>query len=79
MKKITSLLLILFIQYNVNAQADKAENAIQQIFQEEKIVGLSVAVVKNNKMIYTHSFGVKNLETGAYALGDKINLAESVL
>ena len=51
MKKITSLLLVLFIQYNVNAQADKAENAIQQIFQEEKIVGLSVAVVKNNKMI----------------------------
>ena len=72
MKKITSLLLILFIQYNVNAQADKAEKAIQQIFQEEKIVGLSVAVVKNNKMIYTHSFGVKNLETGAPLTNENI-------
>ena len=64
MKKITCLLfLVLFIQNNIQAQFEKAEQSIQQIFQEEKIVGLSVAVVKNNKMMYTHSFGVKNLET----------------
>lgn len=66
MKKITSLLLLVFfIHKSIIAQSEKAETAIQQIFQEEKIVGLSVAVVKNNKIIYTHSFGVKNLETGA--------------
>ena len=73
MKKITSLLLlVLFIHNSILAQSEKAEKAIQQIFQEEKIVGLSVAVVKNNKMIYTHSFGVKNLETGAPLTNENI-------
>jgi CubicO group peptidase (beta-lactamase class C family) len=73
MKKITSLLLlVLFIHNSILAQSEKAEKAIQQIFQEEKIVGLSVAVVKNNKMIYTHSFGAKNLETGAPLTNENI-------
>ena len=73
MKKITSLLLlVIFIHNSILAQSEKAETAIQQIFQEEKIVGLSVAVVKNNKMIYTHSFGVKNLETGAPLTNENI-------
>lgn len=66
MKKVTYLLLlVLLIHNNIFAQAEKAASAIEEIFQEEKVVGLSVAVIKNNKIIYTHSFGVKNLETGA--------------
>ena len=31
--------------------------------QQSAVAGLSVAVVKNNKIIYTHSFGSKNIET----------------
>jgi len=44
------------------AQAEKAEAAIQQLMQTTPVVGLSVAVVKNNKIIYNHSFGYKDLE-----------------
>jgi CubicO group peptidase (beta-lactamase class C family) len=45
------------------AQSDIAEAKIQKIMQENQVVGISVAVVKNNKIIYTHSFGWKDVET----------------
>lgn len=45
------------------AQADKAEACIQQLMQQGKVAGISVAVVKDNKLVYTHSFGLKNIET----------------
>lgn len=44
------------------AQSEKAEAAIQSIMQSSPVVGLSVAVVKNNKVIYNHSFGFKDVE-----------------
>ena len=44
------------------AQADKAEAGIRAIMEQSKVVGLSVAVVKNNRIIYTHSFGLKDVE-----------------
>jgi len=67
MKKNTlySILLgvvILLICNQSIAQADKAELAIQQIMKSNPVVGLSVAVVKNNKIIYNQSFGLKDLE-----------------
>jgi len=46
-----------------NAQTDKAEAGILKIMNEAPVTGLSVAVVKNNKLIYTHAFGVKDRET----------------
>jgi CubicO group peptidase (beta-lactamase class C family) len=65
MKKIISLIILtIFYSNHSFGQIGTIETAIQQIFQEEKVAGLSVAVVKNNKIIYTHSFGKKNLETG---------------
>jgi CubicO group peptidase (beta-lactamase class C family) len=45
------------------AQENKATAAIQQIMQENPVMGLSVAVIKNNKIIYTQSFGLKDAET----------------
>lgn len=45
------------------AQENKAEEAIQQIMKENPVMGLSVAVIKNNKLIYSHSFGLKDAET----------------
>jgi CubicO group peptidase (beta-lactamase class C family) len=44
------------------AQTEKAEAAIQSIMQSNPVVGLSVAVVKYNKVIYNHSFGFKDVE-----------------
>ncbi|PWS33112.1 serine hydrolase domain-containing protein [Pedobacter paludis] len=44
------------------AQIDKAETEIKEIMQKYSGIGVSVAVVKQNKIIYTHSFGLKNVE-----------------
>ncbi len=48
---------------STNAQPDKAEAGIRKIMEEAPVTGLSVAVVKNNQLIYTHAFGVKDRET----------------
>ena len=55
-----------------NAQENKAEAAIQQIMKENPVMGLSVAVVKDNKFIYTHSFGLKDVETNAPLTNENI-------
>jgi len=53
----------LCLPLNSIAQENKATAAIQQIMQENPVMGFSVAVVKNNKMIYAQSFGLKDAET----------------
>jgi CubicO group peptidase (beta-lactamase class C family) len=45
------------------AAFQKAEAEIKTIMQKLEVVGLSVAVVKNNKLFYTKAFGYKNIET----------------
>jgi CubicO group peptidase (beta-lactamase class C family) len=64
MKKLSFLLIFVLIinAKNTSAQAVNAEAGIQKIMQEEKVVGFSVAVVKNNKIVYTHSFGMQDIE-----------------
>ncbi len=64
MKKLSFLLILILIinVKNTSAQAVIAEAGIQKIMQEEKVVGFSVAVVKNNKIVYTHSFGMQDIE-----------------
>ena len=64
MKKrlIVALALLICIVNNSNAQVNIAEEGIKRVMQEEKVVGFSVAVVKNNKIIYTHSFGMQDIE-----------------
>ena len=57
---LTGFMLVTLIQ--AFAQSEKAEAAIQSIMQSNPVVGLSVAVVKNNKVIYNHSFGFKDIE-----------------
>ncbi|MEY2903227.1 MAG: hypothetical protein RLY89_2333 [Bacteroidota bacterium] len=58
----TSFFLML-VSLDIAAQADQAEAGIKTIMEQSKVMGLSVAVVKNNQIIYTHSFGYKNAET----------------
>ncbi len=53
-------------------QADKAETCIKELMQQSKIVGLSVAVVKDNQIIYTHSFGYKDLESQTLLSDDNL-------
>ena len=56
------LITLLFLR-PAYSQTDKAEAGILKIMEEAPVTGLSVAVVKNNRIIYTHAFGVKDRET----------------
>src|SRR5688500_11030466 len=57
-----ALLFILFSLPSL-AQFTKAEEDIRKIMKDQDIVGMSVAVVKGGKIIYTNSFGQTNIET----------------
>lgn len=59
----TAAIALLFVSLRANSQPAKAEACIAEMMQQSKVVGISVAVVKNNKIIYTHSFGLKNIES----------------
>jgi CubicO group peptidase (beta-lactamase class C family) len=55
--------VLVCISLSAIAQPEKAEAAINAIMQQYKVAGLSVAVVKKGKIIYSNSFGLKNLES----------------
>ena len=67
MKTLSTLLtscILLITSNQLIAQSEKtlhAEAAIQSLLATTPAVGLSVAVVKGNKVIYNHSFGYKDL------------------
>ncbi|MCQ2147783.1 MAG: serine hydrolase [Bacteroidales bacterium] len=50
---------------NTPSKTEAFENDIEALREAVGNVGMSVAVVKDNKIIYTHSFGVADMETGA--------------
>ena len=60
------ILLLIFACYsavlNGNAQ-DAAGDQIRLLMQEKPVMGLSVAVVKKGKLVYTAAFGLKNAAT----------------
>ena len=56
----------------VIAQEAEAEASIRAIMSQTNVVGVSVAVVKNNKIIYSHSFGQKNIESNTPLTDDCI-------
>lgn len=55
--------MILVSSSSLFAQSGKTEADIEAILKEYNTIGMSVAVVKKGKIIYTHSFGSKNTET----------------
>ena len=70
MKKYTAITILLclftlLINNQSIAQADRAEKEIQSIMETTKVMGLSVAVVKNNNILYNHSFGLKDAASKA--------------
>jgi len=58
----TILVLITIISPGV-AQVEKTEQELQAIMKQFEVVGLQVAVVKRGEIIYTHSFGMKDVES----------------
>ncbi len=69
-KAVNIFLLCIIVLQQGEAQSTNAEECIKNIMQQTPVVGLSVAVVKNSKIIYTHSFGNKNIETGTALTDD---------
>jgi len=61
-KCILALILLVSTSLSCFAQAEKAGAELQAIMKELHAVGLSVAVVKKGNIIYTHSFGLKDIE-----------------
>ncbi len=69
--KTTATLLVSFIfLLETTAQSTQAEDCINSIIQQSAVAGLSVAVVKNNRIIYTHSFGSKDIATNTPLTND---------
>jgi len=56
------MFVLLLISTGIYAQNEKAEADFKAVMQKFNAVGASVAVVKNGKIIYTHSFGLKDLD-----------------
>jgi CubicO group peptidase (beta-lactamase class C family) len=61
--KILSLTFLLTYSLSSFAQNEKAEADLHEIMKKLEVVGLSVAVVKKGEIIYTNSFGLKDIET----------------
>ena len=49
-------------QSEIYAQHSHPKREIKKLMKEYNAVGLSVAVVKNNEIVYTHAFGWKDLQ-----------------
>jgi CubicO group peptidase (beta-lactamase class C family) len=62
--KYFSLIVLLFAYpcCLIFAQNTQAEAAFEAVMKRYEAVGASVAVVKDNKLIYSHSFGLKDLD-----------------
>lgn len=58
-----ALILAIAVSIPAFAQATVAEAGIADIMKELDAAGVSVAVVKHNKIVYTHSFGYKDIES----------------
>lgn len=69
--KLAYLLLLSFL-FNLDAegQVEKAAACIREIMLQSKVMGLSVAVVKKNKVIYNQSFGLKDAATNTPLTND---------
>ncbi len=56
------LFLCILFQLKTIAQPPAAAKQIQELINNKEAVGIAVAVVKNNQLIYTNSFGLKDVE-----------------
>lgn len=61
-KSLIFLILVLLNSSILKAQYEAAEADLNKVMNQFSAVGVSVAVVKEGKIVYTHSFGLKNLE-----------------
>jgi CubicO group peptidase (beta-lactamase class C family) len=64
LQTIRSSFLLFCTPILLHAQDVKVDSMLRAILQESPAAGMAVAVVKNNRIVYTHSVGFKNIERG---------------
>jgi len=62
MKKIMILLVAFAVSSTTYSQVDRADIAIKGLMQKNKIVGLQLAVIKNNKIVKSSNYGWSNIQ-----------------
>jgi CubicO group peptidase (beta-lactamase class C family) len=62
MKNKMLLLLLLLIQVTTYAQTDSTDLIVQKIMKEQRITGLTLAVVKNGNAVVNKGYGLANAE-----------------
>ncbi|OCX52079.1 serine hydrolase [Mucilaginibacter sp. PPCGB 2223] len=62
-RSLLAVFLVFIITSPAIGQAQKAEAGMAQIMKELDAAGVSVAVVKDNQIVYTHSFGYADIES----------------
>ncbi|RYZ80884.1 MAG: class A beta-lactamase-related serine hydrolase [Proteobacteria bacterium] len=60
--KIKLIALFVLLNLVVNAQSDSTDLIVQRIMKTQKIVGLSLAVIKNGKTVVNKGYGLANAE-----------------
>ena len=71
-KLLFTLLLVMPFCRESYSQPAKAETEIKEMMKELDVVGLSVAVVKKEKIIYNSSFGLKDIATNTPLANENI-------
>lgn len=65
MRKILTLALLslaaLHAQTASDRYRDKLQPLLEKVIQQQEIPGFAIAIVENNRVVYTHGFGVKNV------------------
>lgn len=62
MKKTAFLLALLVVCNFTYSQVDKVDNAIKDLMQKNRIVGLQLAVIKDNAIVKTGHYGLASVE-----------------
>ncbi|WP_276496626.1 serine hydrolase domain-containing protein [Pontibacter litorisediminis] len=63
LKLFLTVFAVITVALGSQGQASKAEAEIEDIMRRYDVVGLSVAVVKNDEIVYSKAFGLKNVAT----------------
>lgn len=71
---VISIPFVIFLLFACSSPSvnEKADEAMNNILHSHNAVGLSVAVVKDNQLVYTGSFGYKNLQDSSLITTDDI-------
>lgn len=72
------VLFVLSIVFSASAQTDKVDDYVKAEMQQQRIPGLSIAVVRNGEVIRAKGYGLANVELNVAATPETIYQSGSV-